>query len=149
MHQIKRTDSDDHDFKKLIKKLDEYLKIVDGDDHDFYDQYNKTDAIKNVILYYEDKFAIGCGAFKKYDDDTVEIKRMYVSEVHRGKGIGAIILKELELWAAELNYNSTILETGKKQVEAISLYKKCGYDLIPNFGPYENVTTSVCMKKLI
>jgi GNAT superfamily N-acetyltransferase len=58
-------------------------------------------------------------------------------------------LKELELWAAEVNYKDCILETGKKQPEAIALYKKAGYTIISNYGQYKNVENSVCMKKSI
>lgn len=57
------------------------------------------------------------------------------------------ILSELEKWAAESGYSSTVLETGKRQPEAINLYKKAGYKIIPNFGQYEGVENSVCMMK--
>jgi ribosomal protein S18 acetylase RimI-like enzyme len=53
----------------------------------------------------------------------------------------------VESWAAELNYPECILETGKNQPEAIRLYKKAGYAIINNYGQYENVENSVCMKK--
>jgi putative acetyltransferase len=41
------------------------------------------------------------------------------------------------------------LETGQKQPEAIKLYQKAGYQIIPNFGPYVNAENSVCMEKTI
>ena len=148
MTKIKRSDSDDKDFQCLVTLLDQDLKIRDGDEHSFYDQFNKVDMIKNVVVYYENNLPVACGAFKQYDENTVEIKRMYVKNEYRGKGIGVIILTELEAWASELNYTSAILETGKKQPEAIRLYQKSGYILIPNFGQYENVENSVCMKKI-
>ena len=72
---------------------------------------------------------------------------MYVKPDYRGKGVAAQILKELEKWAAEINYSLCILETGKKQPDAIALYKKSGYTQIPNFGKYVHVENSVCMKK--
>ena len=65
----------------------------------------------------------------------------------RGEGIATIILKELEVWAAELHYEKCRLETGKKQPEAIELYKKNGYKVIPNYGQYEGVENSVCFEK--
>ena len=149
MYSLKRTTSDDSDFQNLVTLLDQYLIIVDGDQHSFYDQYNKIDAIKNVVVYYDGDEPVGCGAFKEFDNKTAEIKRMFVKKDFRGKGIAAAILKELEQWAAELNYTTTILETGKKQLEAIHLYQKAGYIIIPNFGQYANVENSVCMKKSI
>ena len=144
-----RTTSDDNDFRELVVLLDKDLAIRDGDDHGFYAQFNKIDTIKNVIVCFMDEKPIGCGAFKPYDEKTVEIKRMFVQPEYRGHGIGLNILKELELWAAELNYPECILETGKKQPEAIRLYEKAGYNIIKNYGQYEHVENSVCMLKTI
>ena len=72
---------------------------------------------------------------------------MYTLPEHRGKGIAMRILSELERWAAEASYEKCILETGKRQPEAIALYKKSGYSLIPNFGQYENIENSLCFEK--
>ena len=72
---------------------------------------------------------------------------MFVLPDSRGKGIAGKILKELENWAIELNYTACILETGRKQNDAIALYKKAGYNIIPNYGQYENIDNSVCLKK--
>ena len=149
MTRLKRTNSDDIDFINLVVLLDQDLKIRDGEDHIFYNQFNKIDKIKHVIVFYENDVAIGCGAFREKESDTVEIKRMFVNPDYRKRGIAAAVLKELENWAAELNYTYTILETGKKQPEAISLYQKSGYTIIPNYPPYEEMDNSVCMKKTL
>jgi len=149
MNNLIRTTSDNSDFQSLVKLLDDYLAIKDGNDHSFYAQYNKIDKISNVVVYYDNQIAVGCGAFKEYDSKTVEIKRMFVHPDYRSKGIGAIILSELESWAKELNYSDSILETGKRQPEAIHLYQKAGYQIIPNYGQYANVENSLCMKKMI
>ena len=145
-----RTDSDNPDFQTLVALLDADLSMRDGDDHAFYAQFNKIAAIGNAIVCYVDDKAIGCGAFKKYDDHKAEIKRMFVLPRYRGHGIGLNILKELELWAAEMNYTECILETGKNQPEAIHLYQqKAGYSIIPNYGQYEHIDNSVCMMKTV
>lgn len=144
-----KTDSNDQDFRDLVRLLDAELAVRDGAEHSFYAQFNKIDAIKNVVVAYQNEFAVGCGAFKKYDDKTVEIKRMYVRENNRGKGIAVGILAELEKWALEENFVFAILETGLKQPEAIRLYEKSGYKVIPNYGQYVGVENSVCMKKLL
>jgi GNAT superfamily N-acetyltransferase len=149
MNNLKRTNSDDIDFINLVALLDRDLKIRDGEDHTFYNQFNKIDKIKHVIVFYENNVAVGCGAFREKESDTVEVKRMFVNPDYRKRGIAAAILKELENWAAELNYTYTILETGKKQPEAISLYQKSGYTIIPNYPPYEEMDNSVCMKKTL
>jgi putative acetyltransferase len=148
LHLIQTT-SINPDFQKLVEQLDIYLAEIDGDEHAFYAQLNKTDAIKNVIVAYKDDVPAGCGAFKMYDENTAEIKRMYVSEECRGQGISKQILSALESWAAQLSFSSCILETGKRQEVAVKLYQSSGYKIIPNFGKYENVENSVCMKKTL
>ncbi|HVE59143.1 MAG TPA: GNAT family N-acetyltransferase [Pyrinomonadaceae bacterium] len=142
-----RTDSENEDFQELVRLLDEDLAIRDGADHSFYAQFNKIDAIKNVVVVYQNELPVGCGAFKKFDDETVEIKRMFVRPEYRGKGVAGIVLKELENWAGEAGFEFAVLETGKKQPEAIRLYEKSGYALIPNYGQYAGIENSICMKK--
>ncbi len=149
MMKLIRTDSANPDFIQLVKLLDDDLRIRDGDEHSYYAQFNKVDALKNVVVAYIDNGSVGCGAFKRYSVNTVEIKRMYVKPEHRGKGIAVDILAELEKWAIELNFSSFILETGKKQPEAIRLYEKSGYNLIPNYDQYVGIENSVCMKKTL
>lgn len=146
---IKRTSEEDADFLSLVKLLDIELAERDGDDHAFYAQFNKPVGLSGVIVAYRDGEPVGCGAFKKYDENSVEIKRMYVRPDRRGMRIAAEVLTDLESWANELGFKEYILETGFKQPEAIALYKRSGYDVIPNYGQYENVENSVCMKKSI
>ncbi len=142
-----RTDSSNTDFQQLVTMLDADLKVRDGADHDFYNQFNTITHIRNAIVAYKDDIPAACGAFKEFSADTVEIKRMYVKPEYRGQGIASIILDELEKWADELQYKTCVLETGKKQPEAIRLYEKSGYARIHNYGQYANVENSVCMRK--
>lgn len=149
MIDLIRTDSSNEDYRKLVLELDKDLAERDGDDAPFFAQYNKSDDIKYTIVAYEDGVRVGSGAIKHYEDGVVEIKRMYVPPVQRGKGIASVVLKELEVWAKELGYSKAILETGKKMPEAISVYKKNGYVLIPNYGQYAAVEESVCFEKVL
>ena len=144
-----RTDSDNKFFQALVRELDADLKIRDGEDHSFYSQFNKIDKIKYAIVAFDNETPVGCGAIKELSKDAMEVKRMYVPVNKRGLGIATSILKELEDWAFELNYSKCLLETGKKQPEAIALYKKNGYHIIPNYGQYENVENSVCFEKIL
>ncbi len=148
MPKIIRTNSDNPDFRHLVALLDRDLAIRDGDDHAFYAQFNKVASIRQVVVAYEEGAPVGCGAFKPFDENTVEIKRMFVQPELRGRGIAATVLTELEAWAGELGFDRCVLETGKKQPEAIRLYQKSGYGTIPNYGQYAGVENSVCMEKL-
>lgn len=144
-----RTNSANKDFVNLVKKLDEYLAICDGEEHNFYHQFNKIDAIKYVVIAYENDMVLGCGAIKEYDENIMEVKRMFTTKESRNKGVATKILKELELWTKELLFKKCILETGIKQTEAINLYKKNNYKIIQNYGQYANVKSSVCFEKII
>jgi GNAT superfamily N-acetyltransferase len=143
-----RTDSSHPDFIALVRQLDADLAIRDGDEHAFYAQFNKIDMIKHALVAYnETNEPVGCGAIKPFAADTMEVKRMWVEPAFRGKGIASEILKELENWARELGYQRCVLETGKKQVEAMHLYPKNGYRVIPNYGQYIGIENSVCFEK--
>jgi putative acetyltransferase len=147
MLTIKRTNSEDPDFKCLVRLLDAELAIADGEDHAFYSQFNKIDKIKYVVMTYENGIPTGCGAIKEFGKNTMEVKRMFVSADKRNKGFATRILTELEKWAGELSCTKCILETGKRQPDAIGLYKKNGYKSIPNYGQYVGVENSVCFEK--
>lgn len=147
MIELIRTNSDNEYFHYLVSGLDRDLAIRNGESNCFFAQYNKTDQIKHVIVAFSDNQPVGCGAMKKYDDQTMEIKRMFVPVQVRGKGVASVILQGLEKWAEEIGYNKCILETGDKMPEAIGLYQKCNYQIIPNYGQYKNIQSSICFQK--
>jgi putative acetyltransferase len=147
MLTLTRTTSDNPDFRNFIVLLDQSLKENDGDDHAFFAQFNKVDSINEVIVAYKDGIAAGCGAIKPYTQTIAEVKRMFVNPDFRRMGVAKSILVALVDWAKELNYGASILETGNKQTEAIELYKRSNYNVIPNYGQYEGVESSVCMQK--
>jgi len=145
--KLQRTSSNNPDFTALVKQLDAYLAEKDGSEHAFYAQYNKVDAIKHVIVAYEDEGPVSCGAIKEFSSNAMEVKRMYTAPLGRQKGVASKVLSELEKWASELGYEKCVLETGKRQVEAIAFYKKSGYEIIPNYGQYIGIENSVCFEK--
>lgn len=146
-YSIKKTNYEDEDFQQLTKALDEDLRVKDGDEHAFYNQFNSLEGLSQVIVVYQNKKAIGCGAFKNYDLNTAEIKRMYVIPEYQGKGIGSTILNELENCAKLQNFSFCILETGIRQPDAIALYQKNNYQIIENYGQYKGMQNSICFKK--
>ncbi|WP_026839059.1 GNAT family N-acetyltransferase [Gillisia sp. JM1] len=149
MIELKRTNSENVDFNFLNKMLDKELVIRDGDEHAFFAQFNKTDTINHVIVAYDGEEPLGCGAFKKYDEETLEIKRMFVLPEGRGKKIASNMLAELEQWSKELGYKKCILETGVSFKDAIGLYLKNGYEISKNYGQYAEVESSVCFCKTL
>lgn len=144
-----RTDSSNPGFVALVQQLDAYLATTDGDDHAFYHQFNGIESLKHVVLALAGENAVACGAFKPWEAGTVEVKRMYCIPDFRRRGISAAVLSELEKWASELGYESTILETGKEQIAAVQFYPVCGYKQIPNYGQYAGVEKSICFRKML
>ncbi len=147
MIEIKKTSSSDKDFIALVSDLDAELAVRDGDDHAFYNQFNKISNIKHAIVIYIEDQPIGCGAIKVLEANAMEVKRMYVKQGYRGRGLAMKILSCLEKWAFELGYKKCVLETGKRQHEAVNLYKKSGYKRIPNYGQYAGIENSLCFEK--
>lgn len=149
MIRLLRTDSSNADFQALVIELDRYLAKTDGDEHAFYSQYNKSDGLKYVVLAYDGDKAVGSGAIKHFADDVMEVKRMYVHPDARGQGVASLVLRELENWTTELSYKKCLLETGVKQLEAVALYRKNAYEVVPNYGQYEGMENSICFEKTI
>ena len=149
MIRLIRTNSEDQAFVNLVNLLDADLSLRDGEQHDFYDQFNKIADIKYVVVAFDGDLPVGCGAIKMHSENTMEVKRMYVVPEKRGQGIASRILADLEKWAAEMLCFKCILETGKKQPEAIALYKKNGYLITANFGQYVGVENSICFEKIL
>jgi len=147
MLEIIRTNSENPDFHLLTKQLDITLCEIYGTKQEDYEEYNRIVDLDTIVLAYLDKIPVGCGCFKKMNEDSVEIKRMYVLPENRGKGIASRILYEIETWAIELNYTYAALETGKKQQNAINLYQNLGYTITNNYGQWEGMEQSVCMMK--
>jgi GNAT superfamily N-acetyltransferase len=77
---------------------------------------------------------VASGGFCRHDDESAEIKRMYVVEDHRGVGFARRLLAELESRAYEVGYRRVVLETGLRQPEAMALYESSGYTPIPSFN---------------
>jgi putative acetyltransferase len=142
-----RTESSDPDFPLLVALLNLELRERYGEARVIYDKFNQISDLDTVVIAYVNDIPSGCGCFKKIDADTVEIKRMFVKPAERNIGLASGILSELEVWAKEDGFSHVLLETPNKQYEAIDFYKKRGYKIIPNYGPYVGMELSVCMRK--
>ena len=147
--KIIKTDNSNTDFLDLTTQLDTDLNERYGVKQSAYDKLNVMDPIDTAIVGYYNETPVACGCFKMFNNTTIEIKRMFVQTGHRRNGFSTKILKFLEKWASELGYSKAILETGKRQPEAIALYQKAGYQIIGNYGPYRGFENSVCMEKNI
>lgn len=147
--KVVKTTSENPDFIFLIETFDTFLWERYPELKKEYWGNNLIEFNPNVIVVYLDEKPVGCGCFKKYNGNTAELKRMFVSPEARGLGLAQLIIKELEIGARDQGFKTLILETLYKQIEAISLYQKVGFEIVENYEPYVGLTNSVCMSKSI
>lgn len=95
----------------------------------------------------DDAIPVGSASFKKCDDECAEVKRVFVKQEYKGKGISSKLMELLENAAREQGYRYQVLEFGEPLVAAMALYKKIGYEIIPNYGQCKDMPDSICMKK--
>lgn len=146
---IHRCTSEHIDFRNLVSLLDAELAERDGEEHAFYAQYNGINMLNHCIVIYIHDNPVACGAIKSIGEDAMELKRMYTTTHMRRKGLASRVVAALEDWARELGATQTMLETGKRQPEAIALYQKLGYVIIHNYGQYIGIENSVCFRKVL
>ncbi|MNU67975.1 putative phosphinothricin acetyltransferase YwnH [compost metagenome] len=147
IEQVSSTDSRLH---TLIEELDCELRLrYPGEPIfgiDFSDPAVKS--ITFVIALWNGK-PVGCGATRPLNQEVTELKRFYVKEEYRGRGIASSMLEKLEQHACKGGYLGIRLQTGINQPEAIALYEKYGYERISTFGEYTQTEVSVCYEKPI
>ena len=101
------------------------------------------------LVLREGERAVGCGAIRRLASGAAEIKRMFVVPYRRGEGLGRQVLEGLEQAARGLGVSRLVLETGVRQPDAIALYRKCGFTVIPTFGEYIGSELSLCLGKTL
>lgn len=148
---LQEVNSDNIDFIYLCKELDRFLNQAIGGEakREKYKIFNRLDTMDYVVLAYDNQIPVGCAALRKYSDKEIEIKRVFVCKEYRGKNIGGIILERLISQAKAWNYKRMILETGEFLESSVRLYMRYGFEAIPNYGEYKNMTESFCMGRSI
>ncbi|HYM97686.1 MAG TPA: GNAT family N-acetyltransferase, partial [Candidatus Sulfotelmatobacter sp.] len=143
---------DSPDARRLVAALDAHLasRYADEERHGpNLKSHHVAPGVGTFLVARADGRAVGCGAIRRLDPTTAEIKRMYVEPDLQGRGVGRQILEALEAVARELGTNRLVLETGIYQAEAIALYRKAGFKPVRCWGEYEATLTSVCFEKTI
>jgi putative acetyltransferase len=99
------------------------------------------------VVVRDDDRAVACGGVARFDAARGEVKRMYVVPEARGRGLGRLVLDELERHARALGYTSLVLETGDRQEAALGLYTSAGFERTPCYPPYDSRELSLCFEK--
>ncbi|HBJ79384.1 GNAT family N-acetyltransferase [Fusobacterium varium] len=97
------------------------------------------------IAYYNNK-AAGCIALRKFENDGCEMKRLFVRPEYRHLKIGKKLVDKIIEDARELKYKYMVLDTLSNLHEAVSLYRKSGFQEVEAY--YENPLDNVLYFKL-
>ena len=116
----------------------EYTRRYGGPDADATDPTHFVPPDGAFLVGWVGTEPVVTGALRRHDEDTGEIKRMYVVDAYRGRGYARAVLAELEQLAVAAGYRRIVLETGIEQPEAIALYLSSGYEPIAGFGHYRD-----------
>ena len=150
---IESTSLDDPETQELVLRLNGELAAVatePGENHFTLDPADVVGDRGAMVRARLDGRLVGCGAVRRIEPTVGEIKRMFVDESARGNKIGAAILDQLELRAVRLGMTEVKLETGPRQVEALGLYERAGFERCELFGEYVHTpATSMCFRKLL
>ena len=147
--EIRLVDAENADFLALVQQLDEYYFEVVGEVHRRYAKYNDPHLLDARMVAYQDGKAVGCGAWKKKDDQTAEIKRIFVSKDFRRQGVASALIGALEQDAAAHGYTRAILETARTTDDSAALYHKLGYQEIAYYGSPAGAENCRCFEKAL
>lgn len=91
-----------------------------------------------VAIRAGDGGVLGCGALQRIDGATAEIKRMWIDDAQRGRGLGRRLLAHLEGIARDQGRTRVVLDTNEVLTEAVAMYERAGYGRIERYNdnPY-------------
>ena len=146
--QVLEADINTDESLSLLKELSGSLNHITGNSGESSFSIDDMEDEKSIfVIARSGSKAAGCGAIRRIDDSTGELKRMYAKE--QGLGVGTSILNFLENKALEFGYSRLICETRKINVGACSFYIRNGFHAIPNYGKYQGRDEAVCFEKRI
>ena len=141
---------DSVDARRLVGALDAELSLLYEPQQRFGPNLKPeqlTPGLGTFVVARTEGRAVGCGALRRLDATSGEVKRMYVEPELRGRGVAKQVLAYLELGRGELGIRRLVLETGIHQADAIALYSRAGFRSIPCWGEYAGSPTSICFEK--
>ena len=149
MPELRFVNAENTDFHDLCAALDEYYFSLVGEVQARYAPYNLPQLMDCRIVAYENGRPAGCGAWKKIDGTTFEVKRIYIAPEFRRKGIASAIIAALEQDAAQHGFTRAILETAPMTGDSAALYLKLGYHEISYYGSPAGAENCRCFEKTL
>jgi len=135
------------EFEALIHRLDAELAAKNGDAQDQFTAFNALAGIEDVVIASAGGSPIACASFKRRSADTGEVKRVFLDPAWRGRGVARQLMQALETRACRKGLTTLLCETSRNFVHANRLYQALGYQVVPNFPPYDGIALSVCYRK--
>lgn len=135
------------DYAMLVKKLDDYYFTLVGDVHARYANVNQPKNMACIVVAYEGNTPIGCGCWKAVDEETAEVKRIYVEPQYRRRGVASAIIDLLESHICASGYQKILLETARTTGDSKALYLSLGYREIDYYGSPAGAENCRCFLK--
>jgi len=146
--EICLTSPNDQNIISLIEDLSQNLeKRFGSSGKNSFQDWKDNDSKYIFLSIVEHNEFIGCGGIRPLGNSIGEIKRMFAK--YKSRGIGSVILDNLEKEAKKVGYTELWLETRERNIEACSFYQKHGYRIRPNYGKYVENKEAVCFSKKI
>lgn len=147
--EIRFVSAESADFRSLAALLDAYYFTLVGDIQLKYAEPNRPENMNALVVAYEGEFPIACGAWKAIDGETAEIKRIYVRETYRRRGVAGALIRTLEESVAATGRKKLILETAVDTTGSHQLYLSLGYKLRDYYGSPAGADNCMCFHKEI
>jgi len=143
------------DARQLMRDFVAWHRRVHADDIDRIDRYFNAAEFEAelaglpgkysrpagaLLVAYVDGQPAGCVAMRPLDGNACEMKRMFVRDQYRGRGVGLALAEAIISAARSARYEVMRLDTGTNQAEAIALYTRQGFKPI---APYYDLPDDV------
>ena len=120
----------------LFAEHDDFMIDFLGEDSGFYTRYAAHEPLEAVWIVCENGEASGCAAFRRKDDATGEVKRVFVRPEYRGRGLAKLLMASVEAHAREQGCEKLFLDTRITLEPAVALYRKLGFEIVFRQGLY-------------
>ena len=145
--EIRFVESNSEDYRTLTEELDAYYFSLVGDVQNRYADVNRPENMQALAVVYLEGTPIACGAWKRVDEKTAEIKRSYVRPQYRRQHVASQLIPMLEDHAAAEGIRQFILETARTTDASHQLYLARGYRIIDYYGSPAGAENCLCFFK--
>jgi putative acetyltransferase len=138
------------DLRALIAELNAVLLELTPPEHCYHMKPEEMAEPRTTVFMARDEgFAVACGALKRHPGGIGEVKRMYTRPKYQGRGIGGLIVAEIEALARSEGLSRLVLETGDRHHAAYRVYERTGFKRCGPVLDYPDSGWSVFYEKVL